>query len=412
MGNVILNRLSEPFSITYETVEATIESTNWEASGISGVVQNDVVFGGTIITQTSVNYPVTFQDGIRGNDFANLPPQIFTWSSDATTGPITITKEVGLGEFTGKFKGSQIRVFVQGPAAVYVVTEVVDQNTLTAYYQAGPSQGNVITSLTQQFSGPNNTMALNFSDLNGTPDPNVQYFQAGQFEQQTNRLYSTPGFFKGASINRYFNIPANATSIVALNELPDPPEFVTHRGIRAYALIFDNKDAFISTSQGVRKIAKIENGNTFINIAGDYGTETWDQAGGDLQFITPFAMESVAANRATNTDWANAVPIDISTYTQVTLAFALDTFEDNQDAVTLGAQLLYESVVISNVAFDANDFFVLELNMDETTIGDAADIETAWANIKYYEVLGGNEIRFFAPANSVTDVPIIAKVIK
>jgi hypothetical protein len=393
-------------------LSGTIQETNWVASAIGGVVQNDVLFGGTIITQTSVDYPVTFQDGLRGNDFANLPPQIFTWSSDATTGPITITKEVGLGEFTGKFKGSQIRVFVQGPAAIYVVTEVVDQNTLTAYYQAGPSQGSVITSLTQQFSGPNNTMALNFIDLNGTPDPNFQYLQSGQFEQQTNRLYSTPGFFKGASINRYFNIPANATSIVALNELPDPPEFATNRGIRAYALIFDNKDAFISTSQGVRKIAKIENGNTFINTAGNYGDENFQQAGGDLQFITPFAMESVAANRATNTDWLQAVPIDVSEYQQVTIAFALDTFEDNEDAVTLGAQLLYESVVISGGTFDANDFSVIELNIDETTIGDAAAIEADWAKVKFYEVIDTNTVRFFADTDGEIDVPVVAKVIK
>jgi hypothetical protein len=390
----------------------TIEETNWVASSIGGVVQNDVLFGGTIITQTSVDYPVTFQDGIRGNDFANLPPQIFTWSSDATTGPITITKEAGLGVFTGKFKGAQIRVFVQGPAAIYTITDVVDQNTLTAYYQAGPSQGSVITSLTQQFSGPNNTMALNFADLNAIPNTNVQFLQVGQFEEQTSRVYSSPGFFKGASINRYFNIPANATSIVELNELPDVPNGIDNRGIRAYALLFDNKDAFISTSQGVRKIVKIEGGNTFINIASNYTDEQWDQAGGDLQFITPFAMESVAANRATNDDWANAVPIDVSQYQQVTLAFVLDSFADDQDAVTLGAQLLYESVVISGGTFDVNDFLVIELNIDENTIDDAAAIEADWAKVKFYEVIDTNTVRFFADTDGEIDVPVVAKVIK
>ncbi len=390
----------------------TIEETNWVASSIGGVVQNDVLFGGTIITQTSVDYPVIFQDGIKGNDFANLPPQIFTWSSNATTGPITITKEQGQGEFTGKFKGAYIRVFVQqGPPVIYVVTEVVDQDTLTAYYQAGPSQGGVIPSLTQQFGGPNNTMAINFADVNGTSDPNIQYLRKGNFVEQLNIVASSPGFFVGGSINRYFNIPANAINIVGLNELPDIPNVIDSRGIRAYALIFDNKDAFISTSQGVRKIAKIENGTTFINGAGNYGDEDWQQAGGDLQFITPFAMES-SINRATNDDWANAVPIDISTYTEVTIAFALDTFEDDQDAATLGAQLVYETSVSSGDTFDTNDFFVIELNIDENTIDDAAAIEADWAKVKFYEVIDTNTVRFFADTDGEIDVPVVAKVIK
>jgi hypothetical protein len=123
-------------------------------------------------------------------------------------------------------------------------------------------------------------------------------------------------------------------------------------------------------------------------------------------------MESVAANRATNTDWLQAVPINVSEYQQVTIAFALDTFEDNEDAVTLGAQLLYESVVISGGTFDANDFSVIELNIDETTIGDAAAIEADWAKVKYYEVIDTNTVRFFADTDGEIDVPVVAKVIK
>jgi hypothetical protein len=390
-----------------------IDDSNWVASDVSGAVQNDVVFGTTGVMETSVNYPVTFQDGITSNDFANLPPQIFTWSSNSTTEPITITKEQGQGEFTGKFKGAQIRVFIpQTPSVIYVVTEVVDQNTLTAYYQVGPSQGSVIPSLTQQFGGQNNNMVIIFTDLNGTPDPNIQYLRKGNFVEQLNIAVSSPGFFVGGSINRYFDIPTNAINIVGLNELPDVPNVVDSRGIRAYALIFDNKDAFISTSQGVRKIAKIENGNTFINNAANYGDEDFQQAGGSLQFITPFAMETVAANRATNTDWANAVPIDISQYQEVTIAFALDTFEDDQDAATLGAQLVYETTVATGNNFNENDFLVIELNIDGTTIDDATAIEADWAKVKFYEVIDTNTVRFFADTDGEIDVPVVAKVIK
>jgi hypothetical protein len=354
-------------------IPSTIQETNWVASSIGGVVQNDVVFGGPITTQTSVNYPVTFDDNVTGNDFTNLSPQTFTFSSASTTGPITITKEVGQDQFTGKFKGAQLRVFQPSePPIIYFITEVTDNDTLVAYYQPGPSQGATLANLVNNFGGPTDNVGIFFLDVNGTPDPNIQFLRHGNFEEQTSTAISSPGFFKGASINRYFNIPANATNIVGLNELPNIQGVADNRGIRAYALIFDNKDAFISTSQGVRKIAKIENGNTFINIAGDYGTETWDQAGGSLQFITPFAMELFAANRATNTDWANAVPIDISSYTQVTLAFALDTVADDQDASTLGAQLVYETLVFVGDTFDANDFSVIELNIDATTIGDAS----------------------------------------
>jgi hypothetical protein len=398
----------DPINLRLEG-EAAVNS--WQASGF-GAVQNDVVFGTVTTVETSVNYPTTFENNITGNDFANLPPQTFTWSSASTTGPITITKEQGQGGFSAKFKGSTIRVFIDGPAVTYIITEVVDQDTLTAYYQAGPSQGGVISSLTQQFGGPNGTMAVSFAELNGTPDPNLQFLRAGAFEEQTLRVYSSPGAFKGGSIDRYFNIPANATSVVGLNEIPNPPDFANNRGIRAYALLFDNKDAFISTSQGVRRIVKIENGNTFINVSNIYGVDDFQQAGGSLQFITPFAMESVAANRATNTDWLQAVPIDVSEYQQVTLAFALDTFEDDQDAATLGAQLVYETQTSDPGAQFTNEQNVnVELRIDASNFEDVAELEAEWAKVKFGDVIAPNTIRFFAEGTPTLDLPLKVKVV-
>ena len=415
MGQVILNRLSEPFSITYQTVEATIESTNWEASGINGIVQNDVIFGGVTTSQELEDYAVSFAVDVTGNEFSNLPPQIITFSSASTTGPITLTKEVGQGAFTEKFVGSFVQVFqTSGPAMFYLITERVDDDTLTVYYQPGPSQGGTLDSLTKQLGGAGSMARFLFAIVNGTSDPNIQTLRAGIFEEQTQRVYSSPGFPKGASINAYFDIPANATSINGLAEFPNIQNVFQNLGLRYYALIFDNQDAYVANANGVRKIAKIENGNTFLNTNETYGEETWSQAGGDLQFITPYAMELNATNRVTAAQWAQAqVFPDISGYQEVTLAIALDTESEFQDAFTRGVQVTYNIEVADTTSgFGTDDFFVLELNMDETTIGDAADIETAWANIKYYEVLGSNEIRFFAPADSVTDVPIIAKVIK
>jgi hypothetical protein len=399
--------------LSAQTLTGQIEATNWTTSNISGVDQNDVVFGGLIQTQTSVNYSINFQDEVTGNDFANLPSQQLTWSSDSTTGPITITKETGLGQFTGKFVGAILQVFqTTGPTVIYTITEVIDQNTLTAFYQPGPSQNATLDNIINLFGGPGSNLRFLFAQLNGTPEPNTPYLRHGGFNDQESRVYSSPGFFKGASIDRYFNIPTNATSIAVLNELPNVPNIIDNRGIRAYAVIFDNKDAFISTSQGVRRIAKIENGNTFINFAQNHTDEDWQQSGGSLQFITPFAMEIVAANRATNTDWANAVPIDISTYTQVTLAFALDTFADDEDAATLGAQLVYNLEVPEPGGFDANDFIAVELNIDENTIGDASDITDDWAKINFYEVIDDNTIRFFAADQPIIDIPARVRVIK
>jgi hypothetical protein len=395
------------------TLPGTIESTNWEASGISGVVKNDVVFGGITTIQQEEELGFNFQNQLRGNDFVNLPPQIFTFSSLSTTGPITITKETGQGSFNGGFIGARMYILLDGGGqAQYVVSGVTDQDTITAYYQEMGSDG-PLNSLTKQFGGQNSQVFINLADLNGTPDPTIQYLRVGNYEEQTQTTYAPAGFYKGGSLGTYFSIPTNAVSITGFEEFPNISQVFENRGDRHYALIFDNKDAYVANASGLRKIAKIENGNTFINTNQTYGEETWSQAGGDLQFITPFAIEDNATNRVTPAEWVQGLQfINLQGYTEVTLAVAIGPASISSDGSTRGIILTYNIEAPLPGGFEDSDFIVVELDMDETTIGDAADIETDWAKIKYYEVLDTNEIRFFATANGVVDIPARVKVIK
>jgi hypothetical protein len=420
MGQVILNRLSEPFNLTYQTVEATIESTNWEASGISGVVKNDVIFGGVTTSQETQNLFPNDVNGqrITANDFANLPPQNMTWSSTTATGPITITKDGG-GAFTDKFVGSRVLVFdsVANRDIHYIITELTDNDNIIAYYQTDESGGELLSQTTYVFGGPSSNVFFQFVGLNFTGNPsdpqNYMYVETGFYNSQTTLRVNTVGAVKSAALEQWFNVPANTTSINGLVPWIDNGRNIPEGNI-FYALIYNDNTAYVANSTGIRKIAKIENGTSYININDSFLDETWDQAGGDIRFLTVVALDQVQRNRVTATEWAQAQPLNnLQGITQVSLAMGFQATESASHIKSRGVILTYNVEVADTTSgFGTDNFFVLELNMDETTIGDAADIETAWANIKYYEVLGTNEIRFFAPANSVTDVPIIAKVIK
>lgn len=422
MGRVFLNKLTAPAAVTYQNLSAVVEELDWTSSATAGILQNDVVFGGvTTIPQTDIyafafNNPTYLENQVTGNDFTNLPPQQMVFSSDATTGPITLTKEVGQGTFTEKFIGVQIRVFTSTGAVIYTATEFVDANTLTVRYQSGPSQGRVLENLTNTAGGQGGNMAFLFTDVNGSPDPSLQFLRLSGFDEQTSAFYSDSNFIKGGSMGRYFNVPNNAVSIADFRELT-PGSSGIPNGIRYYALIFDNVASYVVNAQGIRKIAKIEAGNTFMNVSNTYLAEDWEQAGGSLQFITPFAMERNSNNRVTHTEWEAATVFpSLAGVSQITVAIGMQPAQDNSDAKTQGIELTFNiQSVDTAVGFNDQNFITLELNMTEADVGNFVDIKAEWDKVQYYEVTAPNTIRFYGTvdtSNPIENIPIQVKVIK
>jgi hypothetical protein len=403
--------------------EATLNENDWAPSFIGGdwvsttlnlTPESNFEYRPTV---GALGFPVPENNiGNESDLFSDtqLPATTFTLSSTSTTGPITLTKPTGTSPFNQRWIGVQL-FFGENNferVAAYVVTEVIDDDTLTIYWNTDQELTETVFLHNQE--GPN-IVFVDFLKIFQDGAGN-RAWTVGNFVNQldffltnhpiVNRLtYSAYNFDTQEWVG--FDIPSGKQ--LELVQTIEPANGTTY-----FAVIIDD-EAFVAKEEGIRKVAfRNAQNEIFVNVAPNFLDESFIlvASGADVHQINRVAAQAIAAQsfiRATNSDWAAASELpDTTNASKISFALGVQAVNQNTSADFFGMQLEF----VGDAPLDANDRVLVDLLLNNEYFQNNQLIDAEWSKVKGVQTLSNGSLNFVASEAPITSFDIKIGVIK